>query len=70
MSEILEQKMSRQDMREILAKQHSCFVLITCGSPNSEGKMEVEMMYEGDASLAAYLIESAQNFIEEEESTE
>ena len=66
MSEILQKQISREDIKEILAKQHACFVLITCGSPNHEGKMEVEMMYEGDPSLAAYLIESAQNFIEEE----
>jgi hypothetical protein len=56
--------LSRQDLRQILAERNACFVLITCGEPTEEGKMEVEMTYEGDASLAAYLIESAQGLIE------
>ena len=37
----------------------ACFVLITCTHPSSEGKMEVEMHYEGDESLAAFLVENA-----------
>lgn len=54
----------KQDLRKELAERNACFVLITCGEPTEDGKMEVEMTYEGDASLAAYLIESAQGFIE------
>ncbi len=57
--------LSQEELRKYLAKQFPCFVLITCGEPTAEGKMEVEMIYEGDCSLAAYLIESAQTFIEE-----
>ena len=34
-------------------------VLITCTEPSSNGKMEVEMHYEGDESLAAFLVENA-----------
>ncbi len=52
------------DLRKELAEKNACFVLITCGEPTEDGKMHVEMIYEGDASLAAYLIESAQDFIE------
>lgn len=37
----------------------ACYVLITCSEPNAEGKMEVEMNYQGDESLAAFLIENA-----------
>ena len=59
------QLLSRQDLRQLLTERYACFVLITCGEPTKEGKIEVEMTYEGDDSLAAYLIESAQTFIED-----
>jgi len=47
-------------------KDHACYVLITCGQPSADGKMQVEMTYEGDPTLAAYLIENAQGFIDQE----
>ena len=56
--------LTHDELREILAERNACFVLITCGEPTEDGKMQVEMIYEGDASLAAYLIESAQGLIE------
>lgn len=43
-----------------LPQKNACYVLITCSEPSEDGKMEVEMTYEGDAVLAAYLVESAQ----------
>lgn len=55
-----------QDVKKILAKDNACYVLIACGEPTEDGKMHVEMTYEGDACLAAYLIESAQGFIHDE----
>lgn len=51
-------------VREILAKKHACYVLITCGEPTDDGQMQVEMSYEGDPALAAYLIEGAHSAIE------
>ncbi len=57
-------ELSKQDLRQLLAERNACFVLITCSEPTEEGKMEVEMTYEGDESLAAYLIESAHSLIE------
>ena len=45
--------------------EHICYVVIACGKPSENGDMEVEMMYEGDRSLASYLIESAQGLLEE-----
>ena len=54
------------DVKESLAENNSCFVLITCGEPSKDGKMQVEMTYQGDPFLAAYLVESAQNFIDVE----
>ncbi len=56
--------LSPQDLRNALAEKNACYVLITCGEPTEDGKMEVEMTFEGDASLAAYLLESAQGLIE------
>lgn len=54
-----------QHLTNILAEENTCYVLITCKEPEENGQMQVEMVYEGDASLAAYLLKSAQGFIEE-----
>lgn len=51
-------------VREALTKKHACYVLITCGEPGENGEMQVELSYEGDAALAAMLIEGAQGAIE------
>lgn len=50
------------------AKKHVCYVLITCEAPSDDGEMHVEMTYEGDATLAAYLLQGAQSFIDEQDS--
>nr|WP_323744725.1 hypothetical protein [Candidatus Clavichlamydia salmonicola] len=42
-----------------------CYILITCGGPSAEGKMQVEMKYEGDPCVISYLLESAMNMMEE-----
>lgn len=52
------------DVKRCLAENNACYVLITCGKLKQDGTMQVEMTYEGDPTLAAYLVESAQNFIE------
>jgi hypothetical protein len=56
-------------LKEFLSENNACYVLITCGKPSKDGKMQVEMTYEGDASLAAYLIESAQEIIDDQSET-
>lgn len=53
------------DVKKTLAENNACYVLITCGAPSEDGKLQVEMTYEGDPTLAAYLVESAQNFIDQ-----
>jgi hypothetical protein len=60
-------KKSDQDVHQVLSQENACFVLITCGQPSEDGKMQVEMIYEGDISLAAYLIESAQGLLDNHE---
>lgn len=47
-------------------KQNACYVLITCEEPKEDGRMQVEMTYEGDVCLAAYLVESAQGILSEQ----
>lgn len=53
-------------LRKKLAKEHACYVLITCSHPNDGGNMHVEMTYDGDPMLAAMLIENAQNYLQED----
>lgn len=55
----------QQRIKKILAKNHACYVLITCDHPNLTGDMEVKMSYEGDATLASYLLQGAQTLIDE-----
>ncbi len=57
-------KNAAQQLPQVLAGDKACYVLITCGQPSADGKMQVEMTYEGDACLAAYLIESAQGILD------
>ncbi|NGX55324.1 MAG: hypothetical protein KR126chlam2_00957 [Chlamydiae bacterium] len=55
------------DTKKHLKEDNACYILITCAKPTDAGKMQVEMSYEGDPTLAAYLLESAQGFIDTEE---
>ena len=48
-------------LKEALSSDELSFVLITCSKPNKRGKMNVEMDFEGDRDLIAYLMQSAQS---------
>ncbi len=48
-------------------QKNACYVLITCGEPTDDGKMQVELTYEGDSDLASYLVDAAQSYLEEED---
>ena len=48
-------------LKEALAREDLSFVLITCSKPSKEGKMDVEMDYEGDRDLIAFLMKSAES---------
>lgn len=48
------------------SKKNACYVLITCGEPTEDGRMHVEMTYEGDTLLAAYLLENAQSILDDQ----
>ncbi len=53
---------SKKDISAILKKRNNgktiCYVLLTCGEPNEEGVMEIEMTYEGDKEIVSYLIKN------------
>jgi hypothetical protein len=48
-----------KEIKKALAGKCACYVLITCTEPGADGQMQVEMNYEGDEALAAFLIENA-----------
>jgi len=63
---------SKKEVEEVIDKREKkgktiCYVLLTCTQANGEGSMEVDMKYEGERWLAAYLVKSAQRILEEEE---
>lgn len=58
---------SEKCIKDELAKKHACYVLITCDPPSCDGKMHVQMSYEGDATLAAYILHGAQLHLDKSE---
>jgi hypothetical protein len=56
-------------LKDTLAKNHLCYVLITCDKPSIDGELKVEMTYEGDVSLASYLLHGAQDFIDDQQNS-
>jgi len=46
-------------VKKAIGDNCACYVLITCSKPTENGKMEVEMDFDGDEELAAFLVENA-----------
>lgn len=63
-------KLIGEKLSKSLSKNSLCYVLITCEEANADGDMQVEMTYEGDAALASYLLQGAQNAIDEQDEEE
>lgn len=59
-----------KSVKERLAKNHACYILVTCDGPQENGQMQVEMSYQGDPALASYLLIGAQNIIDEDSTLE
>ena len=57
---------AEKEVKKALNKHCACYVLITCTQTGPDGKMEVEMHYEGDVSLAAFLVENAGQVFEDQ----
>ena len=57
----------KEKVARLLSKENlACFILITCKEPTAEGKLQVDMSYEGDTGLASYLIDNAQEFFSQD----
>lgn len=61
---ILPNKTSQKELKNALGDDVACYVLITCTNPDSNGNMDVDLIYEGDRDLASYLIKSAQGALD------
>lgn len=61
-----------QRIKDTLAKKkkHACYILITCDEPTEDGQMQIEMTYEGDTTIASYLLQGAQAYINAQEEAE
>lgn len=59
-------KINLKDIQEVLNKNLSSYVLITCEHPSRHGDMQVEFSYQGDPALASYLLQDAQRLLEDE----
>lgn len=59
------QKECLKHLKGVLKKDPSCYVLISCSQQSREGQMNVEMTYQGDIRLVAYLLHDAQGIIED-----
>ncbi len=52
------------DLKRALGGRVGCYVLIYCDAPAADGSVNVEMVYEGDRDLAAYLLHTAQGSLD------
>ena len=50
---------AEREIKKAVGKGCACYVLITCSEASADGKMEIEMKYEGDETLAAFLVDNA-----------
>jgi hypothetical protein len=55
---------SLDQIQKWLSENNACYVLITCKEPSADGKMNVEMVYDGDEVLASYLVDNAQQIFD------
>ena len=46
-------------LKQELKNHCACYVLISCSAPSADGKMDVEMDFEGDEDLASFLVDNA-----------
>jgi hypothetical protein len=57
--------MGLEEIKKTLGENHACYVLITCNESAASGEMCVQMDYEGDESLAAFLVNNAGQIFDE-----
>jgi hypothetical protein len=59
------EKIPLEKIKKTLGENHTCYVLITCNESAVDGEMQVQMDYEGDESLAAFLVDNAGQIFDE-----
>jgi hypothetical protein len=52
-------------IKQAISEDCACYILITCSKPSEDGKMDVELEFDGDEDLASFLIENAGQVFEE-----
>lgn len=60
-------ELTREEIKQALQDKYACYVLVTCSAPCEKGEMQVELSYDGEESLASYLLESAQSILKKSE---
>ena len=55
----------RDLVKKAVGKKTACYVLVSCEEPSSSGEMKVELTYEGDETLACFLMENAQVYFDD-----
>lgn len=53
------------EFAKMILKKHKSYVLITCDEPDIHGKINVDMSYDGDPDLIAFMIHGAQQYLED-----
>lgn len=62
----IEKKVLMAKLKSVIGDQCACFVLISCSEPSTEGQMDVQMHFEGDETLVAFLLENATQVFDEQ----
>ncbi len=58
---------SHDETAHQLSKEHASYILITCDKAGTDGRMQVQMSYEGDPDLVSCLIDGAKDVISQEQ---
>ncbi|MFA5250506.1 MAG: hypothetical protein WC371_03770 [Parachlamydiales bacterium] len=66
--EELKKRLLEKDLKDFLTRKYQAFVLVTCSEENDKGEMQVELSYDGDEDLVAYLLQGAAQVFDGEES--
>jgi hypothetical protein len=65
-----DERPSKKDVKSILRRKKRgkilCYVLITCEKPKDDGTIEMEIDYDGQRWLAAYMLKNARSVFGED----
>lgn len=66
----MKERNSHEEICKLLDGKYEGFVLITCGHPNKDGSMNVEMSHGDDELMAEYLLNSGLSYFDENSKVE